>query len=134
MKYIDPDGRIQFQVQSKYTMQTSSWRFRNLTGTTGEDNTLGRAGCAVAGAANLFSTLGVNDMNPAKINDSFVNNGSVNWDAIGESLGMSVTAVKGTSLTIDTLKKQHSDSSKGYLTLVNVNYDSNKGDHWVGVK
>ncbi|HOF84971.1 MAG TPA: RHS repeat-associated core domain-containing protein [Treponemataceae bacterium] len=134
VKYIDPDGRIQFQVQSKYTMQNSSWGFRNLTGTTGEDNTLGRAGCAVAGAANLFNTFGINDMNPAKVNKEFVSGGSLNWDAVGERLGMDVTAVSGKPLTIDTLKKQHSDSSKGYLTLVNVNYDSKKGDHWVGIK
>ena len=115
-------------------MQNPEWGTFQLSGTTGKGNTLAKAGCAVAGTANLFSTLGVGDMNPAKVNDSFVTNGSLNWEAVGEHLGMSVTAVSGKPLTIDTLKKQHSDSSKGYFTFVNVNYDSNKGDHWVGVK
>ena len=133
IKYTDPDGKIQFQVQAKYTMQNPSWGSRNLKGTAERSNTLARSGCAVTLVANLFNTLGVGDMNPAKVNKSFVTNGSVNWDAVGESLGMNVEAVKGKELTVDTLSKQHGDSSKGYLTFVNVNYDSGKHDHWVGV-
>ena len=37
-------------------------------------------------------------------------------------------------LTHGILESQNADKDTGYLTLVNVNYDSDGGDHWVGVK
>lgn len=133
IKYTDPDGRIQFQVQAKYTMQDTNWGSRQLTGTTEESNTLAKAGCAVTLAANLFNTLGFSDYNPAKVNKEFVTSGAINWESVGKKLGMQVEAVKNTQLTKSILNKQNQDKNTGYLTFVNVNYESGNHDHWVGV-
>ena len=133
VRYTDPDGRIQFQVQAKYTMQDANWGSRQLTGTTGESNTLAKSGCAVTVAANLFNTLGFSDYNPAKVNKEFVTDGAINWESVGNKLGLQVEALKNTQLTRSTLNKQNQDKNTGYLTFVNVNYESDKHDHWVGI-
>ena len=133
VRYIDPNGRFQFKVQAKYTMQDLNWGRTQLKGTTGDLNTLAKSGCAVTVVANLFNTLGFSGYNPAKVNNEFVSKGSINWEAVGNKLGMKVEAVKNTQLTKTIFSNQYNDKNTGYLTFVNVNYESGKNDHWVGV-
>ena len=133
VKYTDPDGRIQFVVHAKYIMQDSNWGSEQLKGTSGEFNTLAYKGCAVTLAANLFYSLGFTDYTPEKVNMNFVTNGSIDWEAVGKTLGMKVDAVKNTQFSKAIFNKQYMDRNTGYMTFVNVNYDSDTHDHWVGV-
>ena len=133
VRYIDPDGRFQFKVQAKYTMQDLNWGRTQLKGTTGDLNTLAKSGCTVTVVANLFNTLGFPSYNPAKVNSEFVSKGSINWKAVGNKLGMKVEAVKNMQLTKTIFSNQYNDKNTGYLTFVNVNYESDKNDHWGGV-
>ena len=134
VKYTDPDGRMQFQVQEKYKMQDGDWKNVELSGTAGgKANTLEYVGCAVTVAANLLSTAGLPDYDPAKVNDDFVSNGLVSWEDVGEKVRMEVEAVRNSEFTGSVFAKQYADKNTGYLTLVNVNYDAKGSDHWVGV-
>ena len=131
MRYVDPDGRIQIQVQAKYTMQTGSWGI--ITNT---KISIAQGGCAIVGSANFTSSIGTsNDMTPSQINEKYVNSiGHMDFAALGKDLGFTVTKITG-KLTHTILKTQDNDKSNIYLTLVNVYYTSDKSaDHWVGVK
>ena len=114
-------------------MQDSTCGNVQLKGSSGTSNTISKAGCAVTAVANLFNTIGLSEYNPSKVNKEFVSKGLVNWESVGNKIGMKVENVRNTQLTKDILNTQNNYITAVYLTFVYVNYDSNKHDHWVGV-
>ena len=130
VRYVDPDGTVQYPVLGLYKMQDSSWKDIKITGA---NSTISEKGCAITGGANFISSIPYINLTPDKINSLYVTNGLINFASLGEAFGFSVTKHEGI-LTEDTLLNQHKDKTYCYFTLVNVIYDGNtEHDHWVGV-
>ena len=133
VKYTDPDGKIQIPAEAQYLMNSTDDMYKiALNGE--EQYSIGNAGCAIACGSNFTATYTMSyHLSPIQINDTYVKDGSLQWAALAKDYGFNAEKFSGQfSKTI--YDKQDQDSTKQYTTFVNVNYDSAKQDHWVGVQ
>ena len=73
------------------------------------------------------------DESPEYVNDNYVKNGLLDWNEAAKKHNQTAKR-EYTSFTKEIYLSQVDDTDKTYQTLVNVNYDTENHDHWVGVK
>ncbi len=124
VNFKDCFGLDQIAVSGDNLMQDKTWK---RTKVKGSDNEFSLSSCAIMAVSDVF------DESPIYINDNFVKNGIIIWNDVAEKYNQTAER-KFTSFTKDLFLSQVDDADKTYQTLVNVNYDDAKHDHWVGVK
>ena len=80
-----------------------------------------------------MSVSDVFDESPEYINDNYVKNGIISWTKVAEDHKQTADR-EFEPFTKDIYLSQVDDTDNTYQTLVNVNYDKQNHDHWVGVK
>ncbi len=125
VKYTDPDGKTQIPILGNYLMQDSEWRNVKING---DSVTIGIGGCAIIATADM---LGIT---PKEVNEKYVVDGEVSWETIATKNGFNTTGRVDGPFTKKMFDKQNDDKSNEYRTFVNVNYDDDNHEHYVGLK
>ena len=124
VNFKDRSGLDQIAVDGDNLMQDKTWREKKLKDSDSEFNT---SSCAIMAVSDVF------DESPIYINDNYVKDGIIIWTKIAEDHNQTAER-EFTSFTKDIFLAQLDDTDNTYQTLVNVNYDKENHDHWVGLK
>jgi hypothetical protein len=114
----------QIAVNGDNLMQDKVWRDKKLKDT---DDNFSKSSCAIMSVSDVF------DESPEYINDNYVKNGIISWTKVAEDHKQTADR-EFEPFTKDIYLSQVDDTDNTYQTLVNVNYDKQNHDHWVGVK
>ena len=124
INFVDLWGLDQIPVTGNTVMQDKEWRDINLTNS---KYIFAKFGCAVIAVSDMLS------VSPELINEEYVENGIIQWYKIAQDNGTTVDK-QNLPFSKETFYSQEEDLYNNYQTLVNVNYDKDNHDHWVGVK
>ena len=124
VNFKDCSGLDQIAVNGDNLMQDKTWRDKKLKDT---DDNFSKSSCAIMSVSDVF------DESPEYINDNYVKNGIISWTKVAEDHKQTADR-EFEPFTKDIYLSQVDDTDNTYQTLVNVNYDKQNHDHWVGVK
>ena len=124
VNFKDCSGLDQIAVNGDNLMQDKVWRDKKLKDT---DDNFSKSSCAIMSVSDVF------DESPEYINDNYVKNGIISWTKVAEDHKQTADR-EFEPFTKDIYLSQVDDTDNTYQTLVNVNYDKQNHDHWVGVK